>query len=155
MDFFREPLKVLNHFCFTSKVALQLLKAREVPSVVQGRPQRAQELPRLTHEPPRSMFGMAKIGTPSRREASFHKNAFCQFGASQDHPLEVQPLLKADLGRPKKGRMQPGGSPRLGRERPWWPKSSQSGPGAAQERLKKPWRSQFARILRCFSLLKA
>ena len=31
VDFFREPLKVLNHFCFTSKVALQLLKAREVP----------------------------------------------------------------------------------------------------------------------------
>ena len=65
--------------------------------MVQGRPQRAQELPRLTHEPPRSMFGMAKIGTPSRREASFHKNALCHLDRF-DHRFRV--VLDTILGFP-------------------------------------------------------
>ena len=93
------------------------MKAQEVPSVVQGRPQRAQELPRLTHEPPRSMFGMAKIGTPSRREASFHKNALCHLDRF-DHRFRV--VLDTILGLP--GPACEG------------PRAAKSGLGTAQER---------------------
>ena len=93
------------------------MKAQEVPSVVQGRPKRAQELPRLTHEPPMSMFGMAKIGTPSRREASFHKNALCHLDRF-DHRFRV--VLDTILGLP---------GPAFG-----GPTAAKSGLGTAQER---------------------
>ena len=93
------------------------MKGQGVPSVVQGRPQKAQVLPRLTQEPPRSMFGMAKIGTPSRREASFHKNALCHLDRF-DHRFRV--VLNTISGLP---------GPTFG-----GPAAAKSGLGTAQER---------------------